>query len=464
MPDDLAAFAVSSAALLDGKYVLGDVVGCGGMGIVYSATQVALGRRVAIKLPRAELAANPYVIRRFATEARAGGRLAHRNIARVIDYGGRDGAMFLVMEYASGIPLETLVSQQGPMAAGIAADLIGQILAALAEAHMAGIIHADIKSGNVLVETLLDGSLLARVIDFGLARFCDEPTPHDDRWLSGTPEYLAPEVVTGERPTVASDIYAAGVVLYELLSGMTPFGGGSCKQILSRQLDDVVIPPSLRCPDQAIPAAIEAVVMRALAKDPRVRFATAAQFATTLRAALTVKHTRSARIARRTARPVFSAEASTCEWQRDQVPGPVAAPINKTLRIAQIRIVLGDAIACGNGDSIVTSYLELVRMLVDDHQLASAAGELEHGLGLLGRSTHADAIWPATWRLQLCLAALYSGLGDPVRARTAARLGHDAAARASSDIGQQRACELLARLARHGSEASRGLKPRRAAG
>jgi hypothetical protein len=133
-------------------------------------------------------------------------------------------------------------------------------------------------------------------------------------------------------------------------------------------------------------------------------------------------------------------------------PRPTAAvTVDKNLHIARIRFTLADAIACGNGDSIVASYLELVRLLVDDHQLAAAAGELEHGLALLRRGTLENATLPATWRLQLCLAGLYSGLGDPPRARIAARVGHDLAVRASSELGQQRAKELLARLARHGS-------------
>lgn len=433
MPDDLET-----------NYLLGSAVGCGGMGIVYSAIQVALGRRVAIKLPRAELAANPFVIRRFKTEARAGGRLAHRNIARVIDFGGRDGGLFLVMEYVAGIPLETIVAEQGPMTTSVATMVATQILDALQEAHTAGVIHADIKSGNVLVETLPDGSLLARVIDFGLAQFTDED---DDRQIvSGTPEYLAPEVIRGERPTVQSDLYAAGIVLYELLTGATPFGGGSSDQILTRQLEDVVVHPSLRAPDQAIPTAIEDAIMRALSKNPAARFASAAEFAAALRMAVpAVQGTRS-RLARGTLERGRST-AQTLDGHRHPVMSPRPAIGNK-LEIARIRLALADAVTTNDGDSIVTSYLELVHLLVDSHQLKDAAEELEHGVELLTRRP--SATLPATWRLQLCLAGVYSGLGDPMRARAAARLGRELAVRASSEVGQQRAKELLVRLARHG--------------
>jgi len=457
MLDDLLEPAPPGADLFDGNYVLGDIVGSGGMGIVYSAVQVSLRRRVAIKIPRAELATDPFVIRRFKTEALAGGRLDHRNIARVIDFGDRDGGLFLVMEYVGGAGLDKLVGEQGPMGTTLAANLTGQILAALDEAHTSGIIHADIKSANVLVEPQCDGALLARVIDFGLARFRDEPSTHDNRLLSGTPEYLAPELIAGGPPTVASDIYAAGVVLYELLTGATPFGGGSCVEILARQLDDVVVPPSLRCPDHDLPPALEAVVMCALEKDPSDRYATAALFAAALRDATPVE-TQSPRIARGTL-PVFSSESSTCDWQREQVPPrrPATRSIaGESARVREIRDVLGEAIARGDGDSIVTSYLELVRILVDDHELAVAVVELERGLELLRPYT-----FTAMWRLQLCLAALYSGRGDRVRARGAARLGQADAIRASSDLGRDRAHELLARLDRHGNVASPGMRPRR---
>jgi serine/threonine protein kinase len=453
MPDNSVELIASTASLLDGNYVLGSVMGRGAMGIVYSATQVALDRRVAIKIPNAD---NAFVTRRFKTEARAAGRLSHRNIVRVIDFGGRDGAPFLVMEYVGGVPLETLVTEQGAMTTPVATEVVTQILAALEAAHTAGIIHADIKSGNVLVEVLADGCLLARVIDFGLAVFSDEPFVNDDQLLSGTPDYLAPELVNGGKPTVASDIYAAGVVLYELLTGTTPFGGGSSSQILARHLDEVVIPPSLRS-EHSIPAAVETVVMRALAKDPGARFASASEFSADLRAAIPAGQLASARLASGTFNPPFSSETPTSNWHRDGAisPQPTAsvATVGKNLEVALVRFALADAIESGNGDSIVASYLELVRLLVDDHGLAAAASELEHGLALLKRR---NASLPAIWRLQLCLAGLYSGLGDAASARTAARIGYDLAVAASSELGQHRASELLARLARHRSVA----KPR----
>lgn len=449
--------ASSLTRQLERDYQLGEVLGGGGMGVVYSAVQRSLGRRVAIKVPHAELATDPAVSRRFRAEARASGQLDHRNIARVIDFGGRDGALYLVMQYVAGTALDKLVMQHGPMEPGIAAELCDQILAALGEAHTAGIIHADIKTANVLVETLGDKTLRAVVIDFGLARFYNETSFDDGLLLSGTPDYLSPELIRGGPPTVASDIYAAGIVLYELLTGTTPFGGGTSGEILDRQLHDAVVPPSLRCPDHNIPIALETIVMRALAKDPDARFATTAQFALALRAATPiVLLAPRQRVARGTQGSGFSAETTTRNWQREQMPllRTATAARSETTRIQQIRIVVREALAGGDGDAIVTSYLELVRALIDGRQLVEAAAELERGIAILRPDVASKATPPAIWRLQLCLAALYSGLGNPARARGAAMVGQDDALRAASSVGEERAHELLVRLARSGKSHS----------
>jgi serine/threonine-protein kinase len=302
--------------LFEGKYILGDVLGSGGMGTVYSATQISLGRRVAIKLPHPAMAGNPYVSRRFRTEARAGAQLDHPNIARVLDFGGRDGALFLVMEYVGGVPLDKLVVDQGPLDAGAAVELVRQLLAALAAAHAWGIIHGDVKTANLLVESTAAAPPHARLIDFGLARFSRESTHHDDRLLSGTPEYLAPELIEGGSPTIASDLYAAGVVLYELLTGFTPFGGGSVDEIMQRHVEGSASPPSLRSPERDIPPAIEAVVMRALARDPRGRFVSAAQFAAALRIGYSPPLIGPARIARGARLSVYSSGSVTRDWLR----------------------------------------------------------------------------------------------------------------------------------------------------
>jgi serine/threonine protein kinase len=357
--------------LFEGNYILGDVLGTGGMGTVYSATQVSLRRRVAIKLPHPSMADKPNVSRRFRTEARAGAHLDHPNIARVIDFGGRDGALFLVMEYVGGVVLDKLVVDQGPLEARVAAELVRQLLAALEAAHAAGILHADVKTANLLVEASADAPPHARLIDFGLARFTSESTDHGDRSLSGTPDYLAPELIEGGQPTVASDLYAAGVVLYELLTGSTPF---------------------------------EAVVMRALARDPRDRFVSSAQFADALRATYPTP-IGPARIARGTQSSVCSSESVTRDCQRaTQPPGATSSHLaTEPMHLEPRRGTMHHAVVRHSSDSIVTSCLDLGRALVEAHPLATAVSELEHGLELLRLDEATPR--PTMWRLQLCLAA-----------------------------------------------------------
>lgn len=425
----------------DGQYELGELLGSGGMGNVYSALQVSLGRRVAIKVPQVHLLTNQRVMRRFRAEALAGSRIDHGNIARVMDFGDRHGVIFLVMQYLPGVTLDRLLLEGGAMASRAGADLCGQVLDGLAAAHNAGVIHADIKSANVIVSKGAGGASVAHIIDFGLARFENEPSSDDDRMLSGTPEYLAPELIRGGLPTAASDIYAAGIVLYELLTGKTPFVGGTSDEILRRHTDDPVIPPSLRSPDYGISVAVDAVIARALAKNPAGRFESAASFAAALRACPPAIVTK---IARGTLTPPFSTEATTRDIHREP-----PAPRSSDTRVQVVRMSVADAIDRGDGDEIVTSYLELARALIDRRDLPRAISELERGLRILRPS--AEATTPeGTWRLQLCLAALYSGVGQMERAREAAVVGRQDAVRAGSKLGQSRAEELLTRLTRSG--------------
>jgi serine/threonine protein kinase len=433
--------------LFDGQYILGDTLGSGGMGTVHSAIEVASGRRVAIKLPHPALAGNPNVSRRFRAEARAGAQLDHPNTIRVVDFGGEDGDLFLVMEYVGGVPLDQLVVDEGPLDTRGAVDVLRQLLAALEHAHAWGILHADVKTANLLVESTAEAPLHARLIDFGLARFSGESMHDGDRMLSGTPDYLAPELIEGGAPTIASDLYAAGVVLYELLTGFTPFGGGSSDEVMQRHVDGMVLPPSLRSPEQEISPAIEAVVMRALQRNPRDRFASAAQFAEALPIASAPNVEGAPRLARGSIVSAYSSEAVTREWQAQ--PATAARSLVTTERplLAPLRDAVHYALVSGNDDLIVTSYLELVRALVDSHQLPKAVSELEQGLARL-RLDRGPSPPPALWRLQLCLAALYSGLGNQVGARSAASIGRDDAVRAVSTVGNERAGELLTRLAR----------------
>lgn len=277
---------LAPGALLGERYVICDIVGEGGMGRVFRARHAVLARSVAVKLLRPALAKDPTFLRRFAAEARAASLVRHPGSVAIIDHGVCEtSGPFLVMEYVGGSTLRSIVEAEGPLALRRVVGIVDQILAVLEDAHAAGIVHADMKSDNILVAATGAGADRVKVIDFGLARQRDDDAAlaGSGDTISGTPEYLAPEVIRGRPPTAAADLYAVGIMLYELLTGGTPFAGGPAVRVLERHLRDSVVPPSLRRPDRLIPSALDRVVARALAKDPALRFPDAAAF----RAALT---------------------------------------------------------------------------------------------------------------------------------------------------------------------------------
>jgi tRNA A-37 threonylcarbamoyl transferase component Bud32 len=423
--------------MIGGNYILGELIGRGGMGVVYEGVQWSLGRRVAIKIPRTELGSD-FVHHRFRAEARAGSRLSHENLVGVIDFGEHAGRPFLVMEYVSGVLLGAMITQGAPLELTTITDLTDQILSALEAAHAAGVVHGDVKCDNILVESLGGprGTKRARLIDFGLACVDGEYSRDPEHTLSGTPEYLAPELIRGEPPSIATDIYGVGVMLYEMLTGTTPFTGGSTKQILARQQHEAPVPPSWRGPRE-IPRAIEEVVMCALHKRPGSRFADAAACAAALRAAMEELSSPERMLA--AGASVFSTWPPTI----DCAPGADAA---ESARVRDLRKLVADAVVHGNAEAIVTAYHELARALIDEHHLAVAAFELEDCVSML------ETGWETTssplWRVKLTLAALYSGLGEPHDARRSALEAFEHATRACSPSGRERSRTLFARLLR----------------
>lgn len=272
--DDLASAQRLVGRVLDDKYRLRGCIGIGGSGAVYKADQIALGRTVAVKILNDELASDPRLVKRFQDEALAASRLNHPNTVSVIDYGQTpDGLLYLVMEYLRGPTLTHLIAKEYPIPPGRVLGIIDQILAGIEEAHLAGVIHADLKSDNIIIEQRRTGQDQVKVVDFGIARLLNNPREGEDRNICGTPEYMAPELIGGSPSSVATDLYAVGIVAYELLTGQTPFVGGSAVDILTRQLKQQPAPVSSRI---SVSPAIDAFVMRALAKRPQERFADAA--------------------------------------------------------------------------------------------------------------------------------------------------------------------------------------------
>lgn len=206
------------ASLGDGRYVLGEVLGSGGMGLVYLATDEVLGRQVAVKLLADNLALDADARERFSREARAAARLTHPNVVQVFDVGEEQGRPYFVMEYVPGASLADLVRHEGPMSAAAVEDVAVHALRGLGRAHGAGLLHRDLKPGNLL----RSAAGVVKVTDFGVAQAAELPGMTRTGLVLGTLPYLAPERLTGGPASVASDLYGLGATLLELLTGTSP--------------------------------------------------------------------------------------------------------------------------------------------------------------------------------------------------------------------------------------------------
>jgi serine/threonine protein kinase len=269
---------IIGAAPLDGRYRPTRRIGGGGMADVYLAEDLVLGRLVAVKVLRRELALDAQFVERFDTEARAAASLSHPNIVAIHDRGRSGELRYIVMEYVPGETLKQRVRRVGALPCREAVAIAVDILGALQAAHDRGIVHRDVTAQNVLLGD--DGRV--RVADFGIARIGASSLTKTGMTL-GTSLYLSPEQARGVVADARSDVYGAGVVLYEMLTGRVPFVGDTEVAIAWQHVHEA---PPRPCELQAsVPEALEAVVLRALAKDPSERFQTAAGFAAALRAA-----------------------------------------------------------------------------------------------------------------------------------------------------------------------------------
>ncbi len=254
------------------------------MGQVYKVEHLRIGKVAALKMVHSALAGNQEVRRRFLREARAVSRLTHPNTVQVFDFGEFNGVLYLIMEYIHGTDLSTVLRRDRRMDAVRAASIIVQVCDALSEAHEKGVIHRDIKPENLLLKRHRDGSDFVKVVDFGLARLQGEVEPNitSQGSVLGTPYYMAPEQARGEDPDERTDIYAVGAVLYQMLTGEPPFVAPSPLVVLTKCLSEEVTPPTRRVEGLALPAGLEDVVVKALAKDRADRFQSADEFAQAL--------------------------------------------------------------------------------------------------------------------------------------------------------------------------------------
>ncbi|BCW68976.1 protein kinase [Arthrobacter sp. NicSoilB8] len=252
----------TSGITLGGRFQLTTRIAIGGMGEVWKAKDLILGRIVAIKVLKEEYTGDPGFLQRFRAEARHTALLNHVGIANVFDYGEEEGSAYLVMELVPGQPLSSIIEHEQVLSPDRTLSMIAQTARALAVAHAQGLVHRDIKPGNLLITP--DGRV--KVTDFGIARLADQVPLTQTGQVMGTAQYLAPEQATGQTATGASDIYSLGVIGYECLTGHRPFSGESQIAIALAQVNDA--PPPL--PD-TLPRPVRALLMSMLAKDPKNR-------------------------------------------------------------------------------------------------------------------------------------------------------------------------------------------------
>jgi serine/threonine-protein kinase len=284
------------ATLISGRYELADRLGSGGMSSVYKATDRVLERTVAVKILAEHLSDDDKFVARFRREALAVAKLIHPNIVQVYDTGVDEGRHYIVMEYVEGRSGAQLLQARGRLEPEIAVEIGTQACAGLDYAHRQGIIHRDVKPGNLMViggpaarrssgATAHDpptGEMTVKLTDFGIARAAEQSRLTQVGSVVGTAAYLSPEQARGEEATPASDVYALGVVIYQLLTGRLPWEGTTLAELALRRESERPLPPSSY--DPAVPETLSTAVLRSLDGDPAGRYSTARQLAVALRA------------------------------------------------------------------------------------------------------------------------------------------------------------------------------------
>ncbi len=362
--------------VVDGRYRVEAVLGSGGVGVVYRAVHLSLERPVALKVLGASFGADEALRRRFEREARILSGLQHPHVVAVTDYGIGEGSPYLVMELLEGRTLSAFLKEEGPLDPELALRLARDVLRGLAFAHGQGVLHRDLKPANIFLQRLPDDPHHVKLLDFGLAKVLSkedavaegEPTLTGSGVVLGTPTYMAPEQAAGDPADARADVYAAGVVLFELLAGRPPFVGRTRMEVMRAHLGEP--PPALADvrPELRASAELRALLDRALAKDREARFADAGEMLAALdalpRPAARLEETRSRpRIGRPSVvdgeAETVAASGSSSAMQDTSVPGSPGAAAARAARLAS-----SGGVRRGRGRSALVLGVAAVGVLV----------------------------------------------------------------------------------------------------
>jgi tRNA A-37 threonylcarbamoyl transferase component Bud32 len=440
--DGFAGGMTLAGTVLADRYRLLDVLGEGGMAVVYRARDELLDRDVAVKILRPQFAADNEFVRRFRQEARSAASLAHPNIAPVFDSGVHGDLQFIVMQLVDGPDLEKVLADGGRQPVAEALRIGMAVAEALQAAHDHGLIHRDIKPGNILLTA--DGSV--RVVDFGISRAVSDVRRTTPGLLLGSMQYCSPEQVVGEEVGPASDIYSLGLVLYELLTGVRPFDGSSPAAVALERVRRELPPPSSVAHD--LPVGIDELVMGALAREPAARYASGLAFAEAIRdwwrasradAAPQVLPRTGARIPRERRRPVPTAALSSA------ATAVATAAFDSSKRVGEARA----------GDAPTAPHVDRKRPMPAE---AGTTGKVNASTGPGGERASAAGDAPTVRR------APTSGIagapdGTPGTPATATKRGRKAAIRAVAATPGFAAAAIRARAAIRATEAGRAAGP-----
>lgn len=362
MSDDMDALAVGSA--IDGRFTITGVLGEGGMGKVYQGIQTSINREVAIKVVKQEFTKDPELRARFEREARLISSFTHPNIVRLVDYGESAGRLYLAMEFVNGRPISALFGKK-KVQPRYALDMARQVASALIEAHTKGVVHRDLKPDNILVQRIADGTVQYKVLDFGVARTNTSDLTAAGA-VCGTPQYMAPEQARGLKVEAGSDLYALGVMLFEMLCGKLPFEDVSPVKIMIRHVQEA--PPRVRSIVPTIPQDVDDLVNALLAKEPRNRPQSSEELCERIDAIMAQHGWMS--VVRVPAGPLTE---TTAEWSRE----PVAVAATPQARTFEGSGPLGLGLSGGIGQPLGLDPVEAARR----GSMADTVDEESHWLG-----------------------------------------------------------------------------------